>query len=101
MASNGTLFTDPSPLTFGDDSTGGSWPLGDVARVQLVRHVVGDSTAALAWAGTAMARIEQEIDHLWYGSMQADNRAMAQRLAEVSHALHRAGRLLEDDDAIG
>ena len=101
MASNGTLFTDPSALTFGDDSTGGSWPLGDVARVQLVRHVVGDSKTALAWAGAAMARVEQEIDHLWYDSMQADDRAMAQRLAEVSHALHRAARLLVDDDAIG
>jgi hypothetical protein len=55
MASYGTAFTDTSALTFGDDPTGGSWPLGNVARVQLVRHVVGDSTAALAWACAAMA----------------------------------------------
>jgi hypothetical protein len=100
MSSNGALFTDTSALIFGDDSIV-SWPLGDVARVQLVRHVVSDSEAALAWAGAAMARVECEIDRLWYGSMQADDRAMAQRLAEVSHALHRAARLLEDDDAIG
>jgi hypothetical protein len=101
MASNGTLFTDTSARIFGDDSIGASWPLGDVPRVQLVRHVVGDSEAALAWAGAAMARVQHEIDRLWYGSMQADDRVMAQRLAEVSHALHRAARLLQDDDAIG
>ena len=101
MASNGTAFTDTSALIFVDDSTGGSGTLGDVARLQLVRHVVGDSEAALAWAGAAMARVEQEIDHLWHDSMQADDRAMSQRLAEVSHALHRAARLLEHDDAIG
>jgi hypothetical protein len=101
MASNGTAFTDTSALTLGDDSIGGSWPLGDVARVQLVRHVVGDSEAALASAGAAMARVEQQIDHLWHDSMQADDRDMSQRLAEVSHALHRAARLLEHDDTIG
>ena len=101
MASNGTAFPDTSALIFGDDPTGGSWPLGDVARLQLVRHVVGDSEAALAWAGAAMARVEQEIDHLWHDSMQADDRAMSQRLAEVSHALHHAARLLEHDDTIG
>ena len=101
MASNGTVFTDRSALTLVDDSTRGSWPLGDVARVQRVRHVVDDSKAALARAGAAMARVEQEIDHLWRDSMQADNRAMSQRLAELSHALHRAALVLEHDDAIG
>ena len=101
MASNGTTFTDTSALSFGDHSIGGSWPLGDVARVQLVPHVVEDSTAALAWASAAMARVEQEIDRQWYGSMQAHDEAMSQRLAEVSHALHRAASLLEDDGVIG
>jgi hypothetical protein len=33
--------------------------------------------------------------------MQTDDRAASQRLAEVSHALRRAARLLEYDDAIG
>ena len=102
MASNGAAFTETSALTDGNDPTGGSWPVGDVARLQLVRQGVGDSKAALAWAGAAMARVEQEIDHLWRDSMQADDRAMSQRLDEVSHALHRAAWLLEqDDDAIG
>ena len=102
MASNGAAYTETSALIFGQDPTGGSWPVGDVARVHLVRHVAGDSHAALAWVGAAMTRFEQEIDELWHDSMQADDRAMSQRLAEVSHALHRAAWLLEqDDDAIG
>ena len=101
MASNGTAFTDTSALILGDDPTGGSWPLGNVARLQLVRHRVGDSKAAMAWAGAAVARVELEIDHLWYDSMRSDDRAMSQRLAEVSHALHRAACLLEDDEVIG
>jgi hypothetical protein len=100
MASNDTAFTDTSAPIFGDVPSGGSWPMGEVARLQLV-HSVRGSKAALAWAGAAVARVEQEIDHLWYDSMEADDRAMSQRLAEVSHALHRAARLLEHDDAIG
>ncbi len=101
MASNGTAFSETFALTYGDDSTEGSWPFGDVARLQIVRHVVDDSAAPLALAGEAMARVEQEIDHLWHDSMLAHDRAMAQRLAEVSHALHRAARLLEDEHTIG
>ena len=101
MTSNGTAFTHTSALAHGGDPTGGSSPLGDVARLQLVRHVVDDSNAPLARAGEAMARVEQEIDHLWHDSMLADDHAMAQRLAEVSHALHHAARLLEHEDTIG
>jgi hypothetical protein len=101
MASNGTAFTDTSGLILGDDPTGGSWPMGDAARVHLVRHVAGDPKAALASAGAAMARVEHEVDHMWRDSMQADDRAMSQRLAELSHALHRAARVLEHDDTIG
>jgi hypothetical protein len=101
MASNGTGFTGGSALTVADESAGGFWPLGDVARVHLVHQVVGDSEPALAWAGAAIARVEQEIDRLWCDSMRADDRAMSQRLAELSHALQRAARLLEREDAIG
>ena len=90
MASNGAAYTETSALIFGQDPTGGSWPVGDVARLQLVRLGVGDSKADMAWAGAAMARVEQEIDHLWRDSMQADDRAMSPRLAEVSHTLRRA-----------
>ena len=101
MASNGTAFTHTSALTCGDDTTGGSRPFGEVARLQIVRHVDDDSEAPLVWAGEAIARVEQEIDLLWHDSMTADDRVMAQRLAEVSQALHRAGRLLEHEDTIG
>ena len=101
MASNSAAFIDTSALIVGDDQVRASWPFGDVARLQLVRHVAGDSTAALARAGAAVARVELEIDYLWHKSMEADDRAMSQRLAEVSHALHRAACVLEDDEVIG
>jgi hypothetical protein len=87
-------------LPFVDDSTDGSSRFGDVARVQLVGDVVGDSQAARAYAVAAIARVEREVGHLWHDSMKADDRAMSQRLVEASHALHRAARLLEHDDAI-
>jgi hypothetical protein len=93
MASNGIGLSDSrSALTFVDDSS----LSGDIARLQLV----GDLKAALASAGAAIARIEREVGHLWRDSMKADDRAVSQRLVEVSHALHRAARLLEGDDAI-
>ena len=100
MASNGIGFSGSrSALTFVDDSTDGSSLFGDVARVPLVGDVVADSKTARACAG-AIARVEREVGHLWRESMKADDRAMSQRLVEVSHALHRAARLLEHDDAI-
>ena len=101
MASNSTAFTDTSALVVGDDPPGGWWHFGDVARLLLVGIVAGDSPAARASAGAAVARVELQIDRLWHESMQADDRAMSQRLAEVSHALHRAACLLEDDEVIG
>ena len=99
MASNRAGFAGRSAPSFLEDSTDGSSLLGDVARLRLVRDVAGDS-GCTGWAA-AMARVEREIDHLWRDSMKADDRAMSQRLAEVSHALQRAARLLEHDDTIG
>jgi hypothetical protein len=87
-------------LPFVDGSTGGSSLFGDIDRVQLVGDVVGDAKAARAGAVAAIARVEREVGHLWRDSMKADDRAMSHRLAEVSHALHRAARLLGHDDAI-
>jgi hypothetical protein len=101
MATNGIgISGSRSALTFVDDSNDGSSPLGDFARVRRVGDVVGDSKAARACAGAAIAHVEREVGHLWRDSMTADDRAMAHRLAEVSHALHRAARLLAHDDAI-
>jgi hypothetical protein len=76
-----------------------SWTWARALR--LVRDVANDSDAALACAAAAIERVEQEIDHLWFDSMKAEDRATSQRLAEVSHALQRAARLLEPDNTIG
>ena len=101
MASNTIGINDSrSALTFVDDSTDDSSLSSDIARLQLVGDVAGDSRAALARAGATISRVEREVGHLWRDSMKAGDRAMSQRLAEVSHALHRAARLLESDDAI-
>ena len=75
--------------TFVDDSANDCSVFGDIAALRLVRDVVGDSEAALACAGVAVARAEREIDHLWRDSMTADDRATSQLLAEVGHAVHR------------
>jgi hypothetical protein len=54
----------------------------------------------LACAAAVMVRAGEEIDHLWGRSMTGTDRVMTERLAEASHALRRAARLLEPD-AIG
>ena len=101
MSSYRTRFDVQPTITGVGGSTGGSSLSGDVGRLRLVRDVVGDSYAALACAAATIEQVEQEIDHLWFDSMKAENLAMSQRLAEVSHALQRAARLLEPDNAIG
>src|SRR4051812_33029280 len=102
MSSTSKSFKGRSTTGLVDASTRGPALFGDLGRQRhLVRAVVGDSEAVLACAATAMARAEREIDELWRDSMSAKDRATSQRLAEVSHALQRATRLLEYDDAIG
>ena len=101
MASNGTGSSGGSALTFFDDSTDSFSLFGRVAQVQPVSEVVRDSAASVGWVQATMARVEREIGHLWRDSMNADDRAMSQRFAEVSHALQRACRLLEHDNTIG
>jgi hypothetical protein len=101
MSSTSTGFNGRSVIPGVGDATGASSRFGHAAQLQLVRDVAGGSQAVLACAAAAMARVEQEIDHLWRESMNAEDLAMSQRLAEVSHALQRAARLLEPDDVIG
>jgi len=101
MVSNGTRFSGRSVVTFVEDETNDSWLAGDIAAVHLVRDVVADAEAPRSCAGVAMARIQREIDHLWRDSLRTDDRSTSERLAEVSHALHRAALLLERDDVIG
>ena len=99
MATIDSGFSGGSALTV-DDSTDGSL-FGDVAPLQLVRDVLGDSEAVLDGARAAMARVEREIDHLWRDSMNAHDREISQLLADVSHCLQRAAHRLEHGDAIG
>ena len=73
MATNGIGFSGSrSALTFVDDSNDSSSPFGDSARVPLDGEFVGDSKAARACAGAAIARVEREVGHLWSDSMTAD-----------------------------
>jgi len=74
---------------------------GSPSALVLVDDVGGDSWAALARAGAAIARVEREVGRLWRDSMRADDPAMSQRLAEVSHTLLRAARMLERNGSIG
>jgi hypothetical protein len=101
MPSNRTGSNGSSALTLVDDSTDGSSLFDHVRPLELVREVVSDSVSSVAWAEAAMAQLEREIDHLWRESMEAHDPAMSQRLADVSHALKRAARLLEHDRSIG
>jgi hypothetical protein len=101
MSSYGTHLEGRSITTRGGGSTGGSSMSGDAARLRLVSDVVGGTGVVVARAAAAIERVEQQIDHLWVDSMKAEDLAMSQRLAEVSHALRRAAILLEHDDVIG
>jgi hypothetical protein len=66
---------------------------GPVGTRPLAPDVVGHSQAVLSCASAAMSRVEREIDHLWRDSMKAEDAAMSQRLADVSHALREAARV--------
>ena len=59
------------------------------------------STSARTCAATAVARVQEEIDDLWRVSMRIEDDSLSELLVEVSHALQRAARLLEQDRAIG
>ena len=59
------------------------------------------STESLEYVATAMDRVQQEIDPLWRDSVSRANLGRSERLVEVSHALQRAVRLLDEDRAIG
>ncbi|MEO8698251.1 MAG: hypothetical protein ABI658_32455 [Acidimicrobiales bacterium] len=77
-------------------STGwnGNQPIG-------LGELAGTSISALACAATAVARVQTEIDVLWRHSMHIENDGLSERLVEVSKALQRAARLLDEERAIG
>jgi hypothetical protein len=101
MSSNQSESSWEPAAAWADDANPGSTLIAEVAPRAIVRDVVGDPRATLACAAAAMERVEQEIDDLWRNSMSAVDDALSERLAEVSHALQRAGRLLERDVTIG
>jgi len=100
MSSNQSDSRWESAVAWADDANPGSTLIAEVAPWAIVR-AVGDPRATLACAAAAIERVEQEIDGLWRNSVTADDDALSERLAEVSHALQRAGRLLEGDVMIG
>jgi hypothetical protein len=101
MSSNQSGFRGEPAVAWADDTNPGSTLIAEVAPRAIVRDVVGDPRATLACVAAAMERVEHEIDDLWRNSMTADDDALSERLAEVSHALQRVGRLLERDVTIG
>jgi hypothetical protein len=101
MSSNPIGSNGRSAVTFADESTRGASLFGQVPPQQIWRDGVGDSGGSLACAVAAVERLEREIDYLWRNSMTAEDPALSARLAEVSHALQRAVRLLENGGAIG
>jgi hypothetical protein len=101
MSSNRTGSVGRSAVIFADESTRGVSVFGRDAPHRVVPDAVGDPGGALACAAAAMERVEQEIEHLWRHAMTAEDPGVSDRLAEVSHALQRAARLLEHDVAIG
>jgi len=92
--SNGQL-----PIGFGHLLT--IRPLLGHEEVQLCHEVDGTSMETLACAATAVARVQGEIDVLWRDAVRVDDDLLSGRLVEVSRALQRAARLLEQERAIG
>jgi hypothetical protein len=62
---------------------------------QVVTQVVRGGSSALAGASAAMSRVEREIDSMWRDSIAVDDPEVSARLAELSHAVHRAARALD------
>jgi hypothetical protein len=57
--------------------------------------------ADLTHAIGAMRQVQREFDELWHAAVVAGDGALAEQLADVSHALGRAAGLLETKSAIG
>ena len=66
-----------------------------------MEHTAVFADNALASAAIAMARVQDEIEDLWRDAVKVDNEPLSDRLVDVSHALQRAARLLEEERAIG
>ena len=96
---NGTGSNRRFPIGFGDQFVRPLPPLGALEQLRLSYDLGGSATTALTCAASAVARVQGEIDVLWRDSM--NDEALSQTLVEVSRALHRAARLLQQERAIG
>jgi hypothetical protein len=68
----------------------------DAARLRVVRELHPEVECAVA-----IEHLQLQVVQLWLDSMNSHDRAMSQRLAEVSHALQRGARLLAPDGTLG
>jgi hypothetical protein len=98
MSSNGDRSDGGSTLV--DESNRHSWPAGNGAE-PAVGGRPDDPRADRSRAIASLRRVEQEFDELWRGAVVAGERAFAEQLVDVSHALRRAARLLEKKPGIG
>ena len=103
MSSNGnsTGMNGRFPIGFGDTPARAVSILRPVEQLRLAYEPGAPSASALICAASAVARLQGEIDELWRDSMKIENEPLSQRLVEVSHALQRAARILDQDQAIG
>lgn len=84
------MSVDPGDL-IGRPDHDGSWAAGEGSVLR--------PSAIWEDAATAIDTAEAEVDRLWYAAIAGETVADLQRLAEVSHALGRAARLLRPPDA--
>jgi hypothetical protein len=101
MSNNGTGSNGRASSTIMEQLRGGASPFDEQRRTQLVDDPPDRSDAVPGSAAAALGRIEQEIDQLWRVSMTAEDDALSERLAEVSHALRRAACAVGRNRTIG
>jgi hypothetical protein len=102
MSSNGTNSHGSSAVSLLEEAPGGFFPFGEVGEQQeQFVSVLGQSEAILTRAEETLMEVELDVDRLWHASMAADNRALSERLAEISHAVRQAARRLQQKPVIG
>lgn len=59
------------------------------------------NNATLERAAEATAKLQYEIDQLWFDSVTAEDGMVSERLAAVSHAIRRVVHVLDQEAVIG
>jgi hypothetical protein len=86
--------------TLVDQSNRHSWPAGHGAPAAGGGRP-DDPTADRSRATASLRRVEKEFDELWRAAVVAGERAWAEQLVDVSHALRRAAALMGNTPGIG